>query len=286
MFSHSIQIFLTFAACSAAALAASPAVGVALSKGELRIDSSQVRGNSTVFDGSVIRTGRGISEIRLRRGAQIRLGSESGGRVYSDRFVLDKGVGEIGGDTGSWMQALDLKVTPASREATARVRLSGAKRMEVAALGGAVRVTNPEGVLLASVRSGTAVELDTQDSGAAGPSKLAGRIENVNGRFLLTDEASGVTVELVGNDIERYVQKRVSVTGSLDPIAKPGAGASQVIHVITIQPSSPAAAHKGAGMSKAAKSLLAGVAVAGGATAATIALTGDEEVEDTISRGR
>jgi hypothetical protein len=50
----------------------------------------------------------------------------------------------------------------------------------------------------------------------------------------MTDETTGVMLELVGHDIEKEVGNRVSVSGSNDSAARPVASASQLMRVTQV----------------------------------------------------
>ncbi|HEV1287789.1 MAG TPA: hypothetical protein VNU44_20865, partial [Bryobacteraceae bacterium] len=76
-----------FVVISAVAIAATPAIGIVTASGHFTLDRSQVWGNATVFEGSVVETGSASSEIALRNGAKLQLAKDSRARILSDRVV-------------------------------------------------------------------------------------------------------------------------------------------------------------------------------------------------------
>ena len=210
-------------------LAASPAIGVVKARGSFRLDSATVYANSTLFDGSAIETGNVSSELQLAGGARLLLSSGSGGKVYRDRLVLEKGAVQLRAAGNYPIEARSLRVLPAGPDSTAQVVLDKAGRVQVAALNGPVQVTSAQGIVVANVLPGSALELSPQV--AAAPSRLTGCLQQKNGRFLLTDETTNVTVELQGPGLDKEVGNVVEITGAMIPGAKPVAGATQVIQV-------------------------------------------------------
>src|SRR5215469_2856632 len=77
--------------------AATPGIGVAMSQGNIVINSSQTAGNATIFDGSTLETRAASSQVRLNGGAQLRLASDSRGTVYADHVNLERGSARIAG---------------------------------------------------------------------------------------------------------------------------------------------------------------------------------------------
>lgn len=246
------------------AIAATPAIGVAVAKGSFQIDKSKVYGNTTLFDGSVIETSQASSDLVLNSGARLRLAADSLARIHSDRLVLEKG--KVTGTSGFVIEALKLRVTPDSKDSQMTVAYNGASGIQVEALSGSARVSGPNGVLLASVHPGLAVDLDPQAAGAAAPTKLTGILDLKSGAFILPDGISRIVFELAGPTVSQFVGKCVEVTGTIDPGTKASAGAQSLVRVLNIKETTGCAPI--GGMSTRSKVLIAGVAV--GATAATV----------------
>ena len=62
-------------------------------------------------------------------------------------------------------------------------------------------------------------------------SRVTGTPRAQNGRFVLTDETTKVTMELNGQGVEKELGQRIEVTGSIDTLGRPAAEASQVMNV-------------------------------------------------------
>jgi hypothetical protein len=263
-----------------------------------------------LFDGSVNETGSVSSQLRLDNGARVLLAAGSRGIVYRDRMVLEKGGSRIDRWNEYALEALSLKIQTLSPDTSANVTVSGPERVHVTALAGAIRVSNPEGILLARVRPGEALTLATQAAGASAPSVLTGCLESSGGRLLLLDEASSVSFVLIGGDAGRYAGSRVEVLGTV----KPNAGESNQVQVNRIRQLSKRCAARGAaagaaesasarsggtagktagtaaktagaagktaGMSVATKAVIAGVVVAGAATGGAIAAVQSDDSSD------
>lgn len=289
--------------CLATVQAAGPAIGVIVTKGSFRIDNSTVWGNGTLFDGTTIETGQAASDLQLNCGARVGLAAESRGTVYHDRLVLERGEGRLSNGAAYRVEARSLRVVPAESEAAARVALSGTNRVQVAALSGALRVTNEAGFVVANIASGRALEFEPQAAGATAPTQMTGILEKRDGHFLLTDQTAAVTAELQGAGLSREVGHCVEATGALAPATQPFAPATQVIRVSQLKRCSKkvAAAVAGgaaaggaaagaaggaaaaAGIAVATKAVIVGVVVAGVAAGSAVALTQGEEEKKPLS---
>jgi hypothetical protein len=266
-------------------LAAGPSIGVASARGAFRIDQTPVAGNATLFAGSSIETAAATSELQLSQGARMLLGQRSRGRVFTDRFVLEQGEGQI--SAGYPIEARSLRVEGSESVSRVLVTLNGANGIRVASLAGAARVTDVHGLLLASVIPGNALEFEPQASGAAPPARLMGTISKNGDKYFLTDETTHVRVELRGPGLEQLVGQRVQVSGVVDTAAASSA-ASQVINVTstTAAPKAGAGARAGPGMSAGAKAaIIAGVAVGAAGTGTALGLTrGEDKPAQALSR--
>jgi hypothetical protein len=239
--------------------AATSPIGVADSQGNMTVDSMQTPGNATVFDGTTLQTGTAYSQIRLKDGAQVRLGTESRGKIFSDHVDLQQGSAQISGFTAV---ANGLSVRPEGT-GSASVSIQG-KAVEVAALTGNVHVFNAQGFNVANLMPGRALNLAPQDAGASAPSSLTGcAVKNGNNLFL-TDESSNVTVQLRGGKVPN--KKRITVTGSVASGTQAMSPATQVVNVSSVK--------EIGGPCKSAAALAAGAGAAGGAGAAAGAAAG------------
>ena len=265
------------------AMAAPPSIGVAVTQGSFRVDNSTVAGNATLLEGTTVETQHTVGLLELSQGARLALSADSKGRVYGDHMVLEKGSTKFEKPLGYRLEARGLTIQPDNGAASARVALSGAKAVEVAALTGWFRVLNQNGVLVASLSPGTALELEQQGASNGEPWKLAGCLKIASGHFTLTDDTTNVTVEATGVGLDAETGNRVEVTGTMDPAATPVSGASQMIRVNLLKrlgkgcgagPGKKGAAAAGAG-GAAAGATIAGisattVAIVGGVAAAAV----------------
>jgi hypothetical protein len=236
--------------------AATPGIGIAMSDGNILINSSASAGNATIFDGSTLETQTAASQVRLNGGAKLKLASDSKGTVYSDHVDLQKGSANI---TGYSANANGLNVR-ADGKASAAISMRDQGVVEIAALTGNVHVYNAAGLNVANLAPGRALDLKPQDAGASAPSSLTGCTKKTGSDTLITDETSNVTVQLRGGNAKG--NRRYQVTGSMVPNATPANGATQVLNVTS-------AKELGAcGAGGAAAGAAAGGAAAGGAAAA------------------
>ncbi len=163
----------------------------------------------------------------------------------------------------------------------ARILLAGNTHVQVAAIAGSLRVLNSQGLLVAALEPGTALEFDPQATGE--PEKLTGCLRSIPGHFLVTDEITNVTVELSGAGLDRESGNRVEVTGAMDPTGAPVSGATQFVRVSGLKhlgkgcPTNKAAAAgaggaagKSAGAGKAIGLSATALAVIGGVAAAAV----------------
>lgn len=266
--------------------AATPAIGVAISNGSVTVNNSVVPGNATLFDGNTIETGQIASRVQLKNGKLAQLGSDSRGRVYSDRLVLEKGSSET---AGNWkVEANTLRIDGDS----AKVSIFG-KTVQVAALSAPVTVSTSTGVQVASLMPGRALAFTPQDSGALPPATLQGVVQKVGTSYVLRDETSNVTVQLVGGGVEQHVKHTVKVTGTPASGGTPVAGASQILNVTNIE-MVPGAKKKagsviaGADDNNKKVAIIAGIAVVAalGATAGVLATQSETQSPITISPTR
>jgi len=261
----------TITACALSSLgllsAATSGIGVAMSEGNILINSSSAAGNATIFNGSTLETQSASSQIHLNGGAQLRLASDSRGTVFSDHVDLQKGSASI---TGYSANASGLNVR-ADGKASATISMRDRGVIEVAALTGDVHVFNAAGLNVANLVPGRALDLRPQDAGSSAPSNLTGCAVKSGSNTLLTDETSNVTVQLRGGNVT--TGRRVQVTGAMVPNATPPSGAAQVISVANV---------KELGGACRTDAATAGAATAGAAGAATAGVAGTGVAEGVV----
>jgi hypothetical protein len=142
---------------SSYALAASPSIGSVTARGETKIDSYEVRGSGTVFEGSVVETGQSISsgaDVRLAGHADITLLRDSRGTLYHDHFVLQRGTAELGLTNLFHAQANGLVILSTGAHSSGIISIDPEHSVTVEAKEGAFEVSNSSGANVARVRPG------------------------------------------------------------------------------------------------------------------------------------
>jgi hypothetical protein len=259
-------IALILAGTVSVLMCAPASIGIAKANGAFSVDQAGVYGNSTLFEGTAVETGKVVSELHLQSGTEVILAAGSRGKVYRDRVVLEKGASQLKAVGKYGVDALGLHVTPLGSSSTIQVALNQPNRVQVSALTGSVQVANSQGVLVATLTSGRALDLDPQAAGGAAASHLTGCLQKKNDKYILTDETTNVTVELQGAGLKDEVGNHIEITGATIPGAMPAKGTSQVISVGNLN-------RLGKGCSSKAGAAAAAAAGAGGAAAAGISAT-------------
>ncbi len=260
---------------------ANPAIGLVIVNGSFQIDHSNVRGSATLFDGNVIETKGASSQLQLSNGVNLRLASETRARVYGSRLVLEKGIGEVE-SVNYRIEADTLRVEADKPGATARVQITGPNRVLVAAHDGAVNVKNGQGVLIARLEKGREMIFEPQDASSTTVTKVSGILSIKDGKFIVIDRVTNVTMELRGTGLEAEVGNLVEITGTVDSAAPTVAGASQLIDVTSIKRLTKSA-KAGAAAAGAAGTGAAAAATAGGlSTGAIVAIVGGVAAAGTV----
>lgn len=255
----------------------SPVIGTVLTKGSFRLDNATVSGNATLFEGGTIETAAASSSIQLTSGTQMTLGSSTRGKIFGDHIVLEHGDSRTGKSTGFHIEARGLRVIPETGNSSARVQVVAGNRVQVASLSGSLHVLNARGELVANLPAGVALAFEPQS--APSLARVTGCLENRNGHFLITDETTNVTVEVLGAGLDKEAGHHVEITGAADAAATPVSTASQLIRSNSVKRlqggcgSGAAAAGVGGSRSSASSgTVISGTAVAiiGGAAAAAL----------------
>lgn len=207
-------------------------IGVAITKGEFRIDNHTVSGNATIFDGNTLETFTNPSELRIQGGVRVLLDSGSRAKVFGGRLVLEQGHGEWDNNRGYSVEALGLRIVPAGGASAGRIVYSGERSVQIAALSGGLRVMNTGGSVVAVMAPGMALEFQPQaPAGARIPFEMTGCVERRDGRFVLRDLIAGVIEEIRGDRLDREVGNVVEVVAFELPKEQPVAGAMEVVQV-------------------------------------------------------
>ena len=230
------------------AMAGTSAIGTASARGDMRVDGYAVKGDATLFNGTVVETGQNSAALRLDKGVEVKLATDTQGTLYRDRLVLQHGSTELATSGAFQIEAKGLHVAPALPNSTGTVSVGEGNTVEVAALTGAFRVTNSGGYVLAKIRPGSAMSF-----GASQPTPvrsatpvhmtLFGDLTHVDGHYYLNLPVPdlGIVYELTGGNLDSLVGKRITINGVVDFNAKPTGKSSYVIEVATanemVQPS-------------------------------------------------
>jgi hypothetical protein len=242
----------------------------------MRIDGSLVSGNATLFDGTVVETDAATTALRLGQGVEIRLATDSRGKLYRDRLLLEKGSGELVRAGGFELDAKRVKITPDSPNARGVVSMDDANTVKVEALSGGLRVTTGNGILLAKIEPGRAMEFSDSEAGAAAPTTVTGKLTKegdactpgTEQKYFLTVAGTGLKYQVTGEGLEKLVGKTVTLTGTVDP----SVSASHCAAGLIVAASAPTVGGSGGGADRAAsaggmtaktKLIIAGVVVAG-----------------------
>lgn len=137
------------------AYAAAPTVGLVVARNTIRIDSSPIRGNATVFNGNVLESAGGTSELRLNNGGSVHMAPNARVRMFQNVAELQSGKIQM---SGAQANANNIRVEAALGSSAVLDRAGN--RVVVGSLQGAVRVTNKQGVLLARLEPGNALAFE------------------------------------------------------------------------------------------------------------------------------
>lgn len=227
---------LTIALCVSLGVSSLPiraaAIGVVKSTGAIMLDDHMAAANATIFEGSRLETGAASSDMDLAGGVRLRLAASSRGRVFADRMVVEKGIGELERGAGYRLEALGLRVIPSSPDSAGRVAVVDDGKLQALALAGTLRVTTADGLVVAVLRPGVALEFQPQEpAGGQAPFEMTGCLERREGRFVLRDPLTGVVEEVRGDRLDGEVGRMLEVTATVVPGAKPVAGALEVIQI-------------------------------------------------------
>ena len=262
------SLWLTMICGTVVTLAASPPViGVAQSRGGFFVNNAAVPGTATILDGSFVRTAKTSSDVSLKGGERFTLASSSAAKVFQDHVVLEAGEAELQHPSGYRLETGSLRIGASDEGALVRVAIDSRNLVKVAAVIGSAEVRNSQGMLVARVFPGTALQLQAVTDKTI---HLTGTLQAEGGKFFLVDETSRLKMELRGSDLKNLVGKRIQVTGSAIMGEAPAAGVSQVVSVAQAATiSAPAGSGAAAGAAVATGPSTTTIAVIGGVAAAT-----------------
>lgn len=189
-------------------------IGTASARGDIRVDNYSVKGNATLFDGSVVETGQAAADLRLNKGVEIRMSAASRGTLYSDHIVLQQGQSELTSSVPYQLQAIGLHVVPGSSRSRGVVSVKSGNSIEVASLDGSFGVSSDRGIMLANLLPGQSLSFAMQ--AGANPEEFTGvgLVTFDNGTYYLTTD-TGAKYILTCKELHAYVGDKVFVTGTL-----------------------------------------------------------------------
>jgi hypothetical protein len=133
---------------------AAPTIGVV---------TSSVSGETILADGSALKTAEAASDVRLDNGVAVRFAPRSAGTVFADHTVLEQGAAWVSHFGGYAIRAGEFSIEAETPETEAVIRFEE-KTIEVASLGGALKVTDG-GAMLTRVAAGSKIAF--QNSGSS-----------------------------------------------------------------------------------------------------------------------
>jgi hypothetical protein len=254
-----LQVAATLLCMLSYATAGTVSIGTASARGDMRVDNYLVKGNATLFDGSVVETGQATANLRLKKGTEITMSTASRGTLHSDRLVLQQGESELAASSSFQLEANGFLVTPNEPNSRGVVSLKAGNTVEVASLNGSFGVTTNHGVLLANVRPGRVVSFAMQAGANAANFSGLGLVSFENGTYYLTTDEN-VKYVLTCKDSHRFIGDKVTVSGTLQEGGAPGQeGRTQTILCVKTME-----INGQSGMSTTSKWIIAGVIVGGG----------------------
>ena len=238
-------------------------IGTASARGDLRVDNYNVKGNATLFDGSVVETSKASADLRLNKGVEVTMSADSRGTLYSDHIVLQQGQSEVKSSGSFQLQANGLRIVAGAPHSRGVVSMKPGNSIEVASLDGSLNVLNDRGIALANILPGRSFSFAMQAAGAPGDFSGVGLVSFDNGTYYLVTD-SNVKYILTCRDPRKFVGDKVVVTGTLQGAAGTG-GSMLCVKTMDI--------NGGAGMSSKTKWIIGGVAIAAAGAGAAIAVS-------------
>lgn len=254
-----LQVTIILLCMMSSAEAGTVSIGTASARGDMRVDNYPVKGNATLFDGSVVQTGSATANLHLNKGADITLSTESRGTLYSDRIVLQQGETELASSGSFKLEANGLRVTPTEAHSRAVVSVKPGNTVEVASLTGSFGVTNDQGVVLANVLPGRAISFAMKADANPNSFSGVGMIAKENGTYYLITDAD-VKYLLTCRDPHKFEGDKVVVSGTLQTTAATtGNNSTTMLCLKSID------INGATGLSTTSKWIIAGILVGAGA---------------------
>jgi len=207
------------------AAAGTVSIGTVNARGDVRVDSYPIKGNATLFDGSVVETGQASADVRLNKGAEITMSTGSRGTLFSDHLVLQQGQSELMASNTFALDVSGLHVKPSQPNSRALVSMKPGNTVEISSVKGSVGVSDSHGVMLANILPGHSFSFAMDAGPQNGVFSGVGLVSFENGQYYLTTD-SDVKYLLTCRDMKKYVDDKVVVSGTVQTTAGPN-GTSQ-----------------------------------------------------------
>jgi hypothetical protein len=262
-----LQAVLALFCMASYASAGTAVLGTASARGDMRVDGYAVRGDATVFDGSVVETEDASANLRMGNGIDITMSKSSRGTIYRDHFVLQRGASELNAPGSFRLEVNGLRVAAEKPNSAGVVTLAPNHAVEVATLSGSLEVRDSQGILLSNVLPGRPLSFAMQTQASTAPYSVStvGLLDSENGHFYLTTDEN-VKYEVTGLDMQKFVGDKVVVTGMLNPAAQTGGTAGTItVKTIEINPGGP-----GGGVTATGKWMIIGTSLGGAGAVAWV----------------
>jgi len=232
------------------------------------VDGYAVQGNGTLFDGTTVESGQAPATLRLDGGTEIKLATNSHGVVHRDRLVLLSGETQLKTMLSPFfLEADGLRVVPGGPNALGIVSLRSENRVDVAAVAGKFQITDGKGFSLANMSPGATMSFYPAASAAAqGGSVIEGLVSYRDGNYYLTTHDNS-TYQLIGKDLQKFVNDKVVVVGTLQAATTPSGPPQFTVEYITIN--APAGSNRG--------KIVYGALIAGGGAGIALAVFGSQK---------
>lgn len=253
-----LQVFAILFCFLSYAEAGTLSIGTASARGDLRVDDYNVKGNATLFDGSVVETSQASADLRLNKGTEITMAAASRGTLYKDHIVLQQGQSELASSEPFEVQASRLRVVPDGPHVRGVVSMMPGNSVEVSSLDGNLKVSDDHGIMLANILPGQSFSFAMQDATDSGDFYGVGLVSFDNGTYYLTTD-SNVRYVLTCKDPSHYVGAKVIVTGTLQGGTTANQGTMLCVKTMEVNGPTPS--------SKKKKWIIAGILIGAGAGA-------------------
>jgi hypothetical protein len=225
---------ILFAGIAASAFGAAPvSIGIASASGHFTVEGAQVWGNSTLFEGSRVETTTASSELSLRNGVRVQLSAGSAARVWNNRLILERGIGQVTAPANFEVGAGSVNVLTSGSRFRVAFDRNSTQKLEVASLTGNARVMNADGNLLATIPAGRNVSFAMMQA-----IQRAGCLIYKGNKFLLAVDDAPDVIQLNGPDLAANVGNRVEITGTASTERPSVEPAGSVLNVTGVAPRS------------------------------------------------